>query len=57
MENVQQNAISKCGHLDNHDIGTCTKIGVEGMRTISTNAIRGCVVKLYYFCGGVERMC
>jgi pentatricopeptide repeat protein len=38
LESVQQDAISKCGHLECNDIGTCeTQARPEGAATISTN--------------------
>jgi hypothetical protein len=37
----QQDAISRCGHMEHHDIGTCeTWAKVKNIRIISTNATR-----------------
>jgi len=39
LESVPQDAISKCGHLDCHDIRTCAILaGAVGTGTISKNA-------------------
>jgi hypothetical protein len=58
LESVQQDAISRCGYLDLHDIGTCAmRPRAEGTGTIPTNATRGCVTKLCYICEGAESMC
>jgi hypothetical protein len=44
LESVQQDAISKCGHLECYGIGTCEMWArAEGTGTISTNATEGCV--------------
>jgi len=57
LDNVQQDAISKCGHLECHGIGPCKMWAmVEGTITISTNATR-CMTKFYYFCGAAKSMC
>ncbi len=56
-ESVQQDAISKCGYLDHHDIGTCQMPArAKGTVTISTNAIGRCATKTkhFYLCGGAE---
>jgi pentatricopeptide repeat protein len=45
--------ISKCGHLDWYNIGTCEMWAREkGLGTIWT-----CATKLYYLCEGVECVC
>ncbi len=50
LECVQQDAISKCGYLDRHDIGTGAMWPrAEGTRTISRNETGGCGFKLCYF--------
>jgi hypothetical protein len=58
MVNVQQDAISKCGDVDGHDIVTYeTQVRAKGSRTISTSAIGNYVAKFCYFCEVVECMC
>jgi len=39
LENVQHDAIFKCGHLDCHGIRKCEMwgLGAEGIKTITTN--------------------
>jgi hypothetical protein len=38
----QQDAITRCGHMEHHDIGTCEMWAkVESTKIISTNATRG----------------
>ncbi len=50
--------MSRCGHLDHHDIQTCEmRSRAEGTTTISANATRRCATKCCYFCGGAKGMC
>jgi len=53
---VQQDAISRCGHLDCSNSGTC-EMGsrVKIIATFSTNSRS--VVKYHYFCEGLDCMC
>ncbi len=52
LESIQKDAISRCGHLDHHDVGTCEMWAMaEGTGTISTNATGGCMPKPCYFVG------
>jgi pentatricopeptide repeat protein len=52
-QSVQQDAISKCGHLERHHIGTCEmQAREEGPGTISTNAIGGFSIRLGCFLWG-----
>jgi pentatricopeptide repeat protein len=49
---VQQDAISKCGHLEHHDIGTCEMWArAEGTWTISTDGTGRCVPDSVTFVG------
>jgi len=55
---VEQDDISKHGHLDYHGVGSCKMWArVEGTTIVLTNAIKRCVAKLYYVFGSVEWMC
>jgi hypothetical protein len=57
-QSVQQDAISKCGHLERHHIGTCEMQAREGgPGTISTNAIGGFSIRLGCFFVGVLNEC
>ncbi len=41
MESVQQDAISKCGHLEHHDIGACEMWArAEGTWTIQQEGVQ-----------------
>ncbi len=54
-QSVQQDAVSRCGHLECHGIGTCEmQPRAEGTGTIWTNATGRCVTRLCFFCGGAE---
>jgi hypothetical protein len=58
LESVQKDVISRCGHLDHHDVGTCEMWAMaEGTGTILTNATGGCMSKPCYLCGDAECMC
>jgi hypothetical protein len=52
LESDQQDTISKCGHLDCHDIGTCEmQAKVESNGIIFTNATGRYVTELVMFVG------
>jgi hypothetical protein len=54
---VKKNTISRCGHLEGHDIGTCEmQSRAQGIGTISTNEIGRCAINFCYFCGGAKFM-
>jgi hypothetical protein len=58
LESVQNDVISRCGHLDHHDVRTCEMWAMaEGTGTISTNATGVCMPKPCYLCGDAECMC
>jgi hypothetical protein len=57
-QSVQQDAVSRCSHLECHGIGTCEmQPRAEGTGTIWTNATGWCATRLCFFCGGAECMC
>jgi hypothetical protein len=55
LENVQQDTIPKCNHLDSHAVEACAMWArVEGIGTILTNARGGsattlCIFVVVYF--------
>jgi len=58
LESIQKDVISRCGHLDHHDVGTCEMwVMAEGTGTILTNVTGGCVPKPHYLCVDAECMC
>ncbi len=59
LREVQQDAVSKCGHLECHGPIWTSEMPAraEGTGTILTNATGGCVTRLCYFCGCAECMC
>jgi hypothetical protein len=50
LENIQENFISRCSHLDCHGIGTNKMLPmIKGNGIILTIATRRCACKLYFF--------
>jgi hypothetical protein len=58
LESVLQDAISRCGHLDSHNIGICEMWArPESIGTLQMNATGRCAAKHRHFCRGAECMC